>query len=316
MGIPTGAPPQIDICIATYKRPQLLARLLDSLVVQETRGQFTFRIIVIDNDARRSAEAVVRSFAAQAADIVYDVEPEQSISLARNRGFAHAAGEYIATIDDDEYADPEWLATLFDALTRYEADVVFGPAIPVFLPDTPEFIKYCGTFTLPSPPTGSTENYAYHTANAFLRRAVVESTPGPFDPSLGLTGGEDTAFFDGLRRKQCKLVWCREARVFAPIPRERATLRWIAKRDFRYGNACHWAQQPGPFGGGLSRREELFRASKEIVRMSCTSSWYLLAALVNAKHLIGATKRIRRLAYMLGLCTYHFHYRYEAYRQR
>jgi succinoglycan biosynthesis protein ExoM len=310
------APPQIDVCIATYKRPQLLATLLDSLVVQATRGQFTFRIIVVDNDARRSAEAVVKRFANQTADIVYDVEPEQSISLARNRGFAHARGEYIATIDDDEYADPQWLATLFSALTCYEADVVFGPAIPVFAPDTPEFVKRCGTFTLPDPPTGSTENYAYHTANAFLRRAVIEGVSGPFDPSLGLCGGEDTAFFDSLKRKHCKLVWCREACVFMPVPRERATLRWIAKRDFRYGNACHWAQQPGPFGAGLSRREELFRASKEIARLSCTSSLYLLAALLNAKHLIGATKRIRRLAYMLGLCTYHFHYRYEAYRQR
>ncbi|HUI25054.1 MAG TPA: glycosyltransferase family 2 protein [Candidatus Kryptonia bacterium] len=307
--------PQIDICVATYKRPHLLATLLNSLVVQKTAGRFTFRIIVIDNDARRSAQAVVRSMANPAVEIVYDVEPEQGISQARNRGFAHATGEYIATIDDDEYADAQWLACLLDALTRYEADVVFGPAIPVFPPDTPEFIKHCGTFTLPDPPSGSTDEYVYHTANAFLRRAVVENMPAPFDPSLGLIGGEDTAFFDGLRRRQCKLVWCREARVFAPISRERATLRWIAKRDFRYGNACHWARQPGPFGAGLSRREELVRASKEIVRLSCSSSWYLLATLIDAKHLIGAAKRIRRLAYMLGLCAYHFRYRYEAYRR-
>ena len=314
MGGLASATPRIDVCVATYKRPQLLATLLDSLIAQEAHGRFTFRIIVIDNDARRSAETVVERIAARTPDIVYDVEPVQGISLARNRGFAHAIGEYIATIDDDEYADPEWLATLLDAATRYQADVVFGPAIPVFPPDTPEFIQRCDTFTLPDPPTGSTEDYVYHTANAFLRRAVVEDTVSPFDPSLGLIGGEDTAFFDGLRRKQCKLVWCREARVFAPVSRERATLHWIAKREFRYGNACHWAQQPGPFGAGLSRRAELFRASKEIVRLSCSSSWHLLAAVFDATHLLGATKRIGRLAYMLGLCAYHFRYRYEAYR--
>jgi succinoglycan biosynthesis protein ExoM len=312
----SSARPQIDICIATYKRPRFLATLLDSLVAQETRGQFTFRIVVIDNDARRSAEAVVRKAAAEVEDIIYDVEPKQSISLARNRGFARATGEYIATIDDDEYADREWLVNLFNALTHYEADVVIGPSISIFEENTPEYIRHCGTFTLPDPPTGSSENYICHTANAFVRRRVIEGTPAPFDPSLGLTGGEDTAFFEGLRRQGRKLVWCREARVFTFVPRERATLRWIAKRAFRYGNACHWTLQTGPFGAGLTRREELFLAFKDIAGRSCILALYLLAALLNAGHLIRATKCLSRIAYMLGLCSYHFHYRYEAYRRR
>ncbi len=76
--------PQIDICIATHKRPQLLTTLLGSLLAQETRGQFSFRIVVIGNDARRTAEAIVRRLGAQVVDIVYDVEPQRSVTLARN----------------------------------------------------------------------------------------------------------------------------------------------------------------------------------------------------------------------------------------
>lgn len=101
--------PKIDVCIATYKRPQLLKKLLLSLVGQETGGEFSFSIIVTDNDAQRSAEPVVRELNASGQKIIYAVEPEQNISLARNKSLSFATGDYIATIDDDEYADPRWL---------------------------------------------------------------------------------------------------------------------------------------------------------------------------------------------------------------
>lgn len=305
--------PQVDVCIATYKRPQRLATLLESLLGQDTRGQFTFRIVVVDNDAQRSAEGVVRRMGAQAVDVVYDVEPQQSISLARNRGFAHATGEYIATIDDDEYADREWLANLLKALTLYEADVAFGPTVPLFDAGAPEYIKRCRAFVRPDPPTGSTQNFTEHTGNALVRRAVVAETP--FDPFLGLTGGEDTDFFQRLRWQNRKLVWCREARVFSPIPPERATLRWVAKRAFRNGNGCHRTRRRGPWGPDVPKGMELVYASGRIATLSCAASLYLLAGLFNAEKMLPAVECVRTLAFMLGLCAYHFNFHYQAYRR-
>ena len=305
--------PQVDICVATYKRPRQLATLLESLLQQDTRGHFTFRIVVIDNDAQGTAEAVVQRMAVQSVDIVYDVEPERSISLARNRGFAHATGEYIATIDDDEYADREWLANLVHALRLYDADVAFGPTIPLFDAGVPEYIKRCKAFVRPDPPTGTTENFTDHTGNALVRRAVVGDTP--FDPFLGLTGGEDTAFFQRLRRQNRKLVWCREARVFSPVPPERATLLWVAKRAFRNGNGCHRTRLRGPWGPDVSKGMELLYASKRIATLSCAASLYLLAGMFNAERMLPATERLRGLAYMLGLCAYHFNFHYQAYRR-
>lgn len=305
--------PQVDVCIATHKRPQLLATLLESLLAQETRGQFTLRIVVVDNDAQRTAEPVVRKLAAQGVDIVYDVEPQQSISLARNRGFAHATGEYIATIDDDEYADREWLAKLLDALTLYEADVAFGPTIPLFDAGVPECIKRCRAFVRPNPPTGSTENFTEHTGNALVRRAVVADTP--FDPFLGLTGGEDTDFFQRLKWQNRKLVWCREAQVFSPIPPERATLLWVAKRAFRNGNGCHRTRKRGPWGPDVSKGRELLYASGRIATQSCAALLYLLAGMFSAEKMLRAVERTRGVAYMLGLCAYHFNFHYQAYRR-
>ena len=51
----------ISVCICTYKRPQLLKRLLGELQVLETGGLFTFSIVVADNDQGDSAKGVVLS---------------------------------------------------------------------------------------------------------------------------------------------------------------------------------------------------------------------------------------------------------------
>ena len=48
----------IDVCVATYRRPQLLEALLDSLLAQRTEGRFRFTINVVENDAARVAESV------------------------------------------------------------------------------------------------------------------------------------------------------------------------------------------------------------------------------------------------------------------
>ena len=58
-------PNHIAVCVCTYKRPQMLQRLLDDLSVQETGGAFEFSIVVMDNDPSRSAEPVVSAFSTQ-----------------------------------------------------------------------------------------------------------------------------------------------------------------------------------------------------------------------------------------------------------
>src|SRR5271157_4115198 len=100
----TNATNHISVCVCTYKRPQLLQRLLDDLGTQETNGLFTYSIVVADNDHLRSGEAVVTGFAAASnIPVTYCVAPQQNISLARNEAIAHATGDFIAFIDDDEF---------------------------------------------------------------------------------------------------------------------------------------------------------------------------------------------------------------------
>ena len=93
----------ISVCICTFHRPELLSKALAGVNRQVTESAFTLEVVVVDNDQRRSAEEIVRLFQpGNATKIIYDCEPEQNISLARNRAIQSATGNLIAFIDDYE----------------------------------------------------------------------------------------------------------------------------------------------------------------------------------------------------------------------
>ena len=50
--------PDVSVCIATYRRPEGLRRLLESLEAQALPEDFSVEIVVVDNDPP-SAEPVV-----------------------------------------------------------------------------------------------------------------------------------------------------------------------------------------------------------------------------------------------------------------
>ena len=98
----------ITVCICTYRRAELLKSLLEDLKKQETGNLFSYSILIVDNDRKESARDVVRECAtAQTVRIDYRVEPEQNIALARNVAIAHATGDYVVFIDDDECSEIE-----------------------------------------------------------------------------------------------------------------------------------------------------------------------------------------------------------------
>jgi succinoglycan biosynthesis protein ExoM len=304
----------IDVCIASYKRPELLERLLRALLAQETEGELAYRIVVADNDAERSAEPVVRRLATGPTEIVYGVEPRQSVSLARNKSVSLSSGELVAITDDDLYPDPRWLSTLHRAMAAHDADVVHGPVVPEFRPDTPAHIRECPLFNRPNPPTGSTEGYVFTTANTLFRRELIAGVEAPFDPRFGRTGGEDTKFFSDLRRRGARMIWCREARVHGPVPAARASLRWIARRRFRYGNMM-------PVNGGPPMKPaDLRSAGRDVLRSALAAPVYLASGIVDRRRreegMKALTTVLMHAAFLLGMVARYARFEYEEYRPR
>ncbi|MGE5272129.1 MAG: glycosyltransferase family 2 protein [Thiohalocapsa sp.] len=225
---------EISIVIPSYRRPDMLERAVDSCLAQQG-VDVPFEIVVVDNDPAGSARPVIERLAARSAvPVRYLAEPRPGISHARNTGIANAAGRHLAFMDDDEEADPGWLAALIGTMRRYGGDVVKGPVLPR-LEDCNPYARKIYTRDA-RVPTGTVLADATGTGNAlFDRERCFAGNPTPFDPFLGLAGGGDTLFFRQLLRAGRKIVWCAEAVVRETVPPDRVLPRYVLRRRFRHG---------------------------------------------------------------------------------
>ena len=228
----------INVCVCTFRRPELLTRLLEALEGQVTDDRFTFSVVIIDNDRAESARHAVNSFASRSnLAIEYGVEPEQNIALARNRAIARADGDFIALIDDDEFPAREWLLGMLRALRDYKAHGVLGPVKPHFEVRPASWVVRGGFCERPSYRTGTPlrEARQMRTGNCLICRDVFLGEAGPFDPRFGRTGGEDVDFFSRRLTKGDPYVWCDEAAVFESVPPNRMTRIYFLRRALLRG---------------------------------------------------------------------------------
>jgi succinoglycan biosynthesis protein ExoM len=225
----------VSVCICTYRRPELLGRLLAALDAQETDGAFTYSLVVADNDAKRSSEPVVRAFATSSAlALRYCVEPRQGIALVRNKAVENAPGDFVAFIDDDECPPPRWLATLVAACHEYRADGVLGPVRPRFDEAPPRWVVTGRFYERPTYPTGFRIGWRQgRTGNVLLRRHVFEPGTAPFDAEF-LTG-EDQDFFRRMIARGHVFVWCEEAAVQEVVPPVRWRRTFMMRRALLRG---------------------------------------------------------------------------------
>jgi len=234
------AHPLISVCVCTYRRPDLLQSLLQSLTAQRS-DSFDVEIVVVDNDPLGSAQAVVEK--ARAAHphhrVNYDIEPEQGISYARNRAVSLAKGDIIAFIDDDELPSEHWLASLLATMRETRADAVLGPVLPDFPHGSPRWSAACGCFDRPRHRTGDpVPANEGRTGNAIVRAHWLRAR-APFEPRFALTGGEDYAFFRTISGQGAVLIWCDEATVSELVPLDRQRFRWVLERALR-GSMTFW----------------------------------------------------------------------------
>jgi succinoglycan biosynthesis protein ExoM len=226
----------VTVCICTFRRPAMLARLLQELAQQTLSGGRTFSVVVADNDANKSAEPVALEFArASAFSIVYCAETRQNIALARNKALENARGDYIAFIDDDEFPAAGWLETLLNVCEDTGAAGVLGPVRPHFEKAPPRWIVLGGFCERPEHPTGTVMAWSEcRTGNLLFRRSLILGEAMPFLPQFG-SGGEDKDFFMRKSERGHVFIWCNEAPVYETVPENRWTREYMLRRALLRG---------------------------------------------------------------------------------
>jgi len=226
-----------SVCVATFKRPELLKKLIQSLFEQKNIDDILLEINIVDNDVEKSAEIIVSEFSNTSSKAIsYYSQPIQNISLTRNMALDKSSGQYIAVIDDDETADNYWIRNLIDAIRKFNADAVFGYVVPDFDSEIAPWKKQREIFFEQLGETGNSPT-SYPTTNCMIKADKVNKYNIRFDPKYGLSGGEDQIFFRSLSKYEVKFVVCMEAITYEKISMHRAKLKSILKRAIHQGNA-------------------------------------------------------------------------------
>ncbi|HEY0757695.1 MAG TPA: glycosyltransferase family A protein [Acidisarcina sp.] len=237
-------PSSVCVCLLTHRRPELLGDCLRSLDLQLGLPQagITMDVLVIDNDPAGSALPIYNQLTAGSTyRCRYLIEPNPGIPQARNRALDETASyDFVAFIDDDEIADPHWLANLVHAQRNSSAEIVCGPVLPRF-EQVPDWVRRGEFFSPCDMPTGAVPK-SIATNNVLLKRSALKDCR--FDARFRYTGGSDTFFFMNLRDSGARAMWCNEARVSEIVSPSRANTHWLIERAYssanRYTRSCQY----------------------------------------------------------------------------
>ena len=108
-----------SVVVVTYERPAFVRRCLEQLLLQTVRP---IEIIVVDSsDGDDTARLVAEEF--PTVDYVVCPAGVGNTATARNIGYHRSSGDVLAFVDDDAFAEPDWLERL---LPFYEDPTVGG----------------------------------------------------------------------------------------------------------------------------------------------------------------------------------------------
>lgn len=100
---PVHAPVQLTIAVCTYNRADHLKICLDSLSHQADCAP-DWELLLVDNNSTDATRQIAQESSLSFPQFRYIFEPEQGLSVARNRALSESNGVFIAYIDDDARA--------------------------------------------------------------------------------------------------------------------------------------------------------------------------------------------------------------------
>ena len=246
----------IVVAACTYKRPDGLKRLLDSIAALDRPADEECRVVIVDNDGDDPrVAAVAEAFGRESGWLIHlVVERAPGIAEARNAAFREArrlGARTLAMIDDDEWVTPRWLTALIATRDATGAKVVGGPVRPVFSKNRAHLARHARFWSVERDFLAG-RPFVFCTCNFLVEmEAVTFLGDEVFDRSFGLTGGSDTVFFRHLFARGVPMAWSEEAAIEEEIPDSRATIAWLRQRRYRFGQVARRWEQVVPVEGDL-----------------------------------------------------------------
>lgn len=238
----------ISFLICTYNRERYLGKCLEALAHQNAEKS-SYEIIVVDNNSSDATAQLCQSFIAQhpALNGRYIKENKQGLSHARNRALIEAKGDWVVFLDDDAFAEPQYVSALQSHIQQFPDMWSFGGrTYPQWEEQEP---KWMNPFLLPLLAVvdrGDKSDYFRAKkfpigANMGFRKALFKQI-GNFNPELGRVGknlasGEEKDLFDRIKKLNYPIHYIPEAIVRHIIPASRLEKSFIRRQAISIGHS-------------------------------------------------------------------------------
>jgi len=282
---------KLVVAVCTAQRPKMLQACLETLDKQIVPLGTVLSVVAVENDPNPhfTGEKAKEIQAKYSIPIYFHHEGRKGIPFARNTALTAAlkhAPDWIALIDDDERAEPDWIEKLLSACKRFDAEVANGPVRRIYEKPAPHWWK---SQLLKPRPTGTPITEAPTNNILMSARLVSENGLGlRFDERLTF-GSEDIDFFRRVHASGAKMIWVDDAFVEEDIPASRVTTKRLLSR-------MHMAATSGAFN--IVLRQGRFRAALHFIPKSIRRIFFgLLATLIGFVVKPFAQKRGEKLYY-------------------
>ena len=228
---------EVSVIVMTFNRPLTLRNCLESLCHQ-TFPLDRVEIVVVDG-SKEPARDEVSAFL-DSLHINHVIGKNLGIAGNRNRGATHAHGRYLAFIDDDCVARPDWLEKLFEVVLTDPSSLVGGGVENVFPENAYAVAGQAITEAVMNffnPPDGNPTFFPG--LNFAIDREGFLKTGGCDCRFQLLGGGEDRDFIDRWVAQGGRLVSCPDAVV---RHEHRTSFQSFIRQYFGYGRGA-WVYQ-------------------------------------------------------------------------
>ncbi len=217
------APPLFTVAICTRNRAPFLEKAVRSVLAQIHDDT---EILIVDNASTDDTPRVTAALAAANRCVTVRRELSTGIVFARNAALAGARGQFVLFLDDDEMAEPGWLAAYAEFLTHApsaQIACVGGPYIAQYESPPPAWISPSyGSFDVGGGKRALTGKTTLAGGNCAYRKEIAQRAGGF---AAGLTRYEDSELNERLRAMGHEVWWLPTARVCHLISPDRFRLK-------------------------------------------------------------------------------------------
>ncbi|WP_257254458.1 glycosyltransferase family A protein [Endozoicomonas sp. SESOKO3] len=225
--------------LTTGTRNKTFIECMESLINQKLPDEAQLSIVVVENNLKpdKTVQSIIKKLRKRSPLNIYHIlECKRGIPHARNRALKLADElnfDYLTFIDDDAFAEQDWIAQLAQAVRKHKCQVVTGPQRAIFPDGTSSLFRNAPVYHERKINDG--QRVSWGATNNILMDVNFLSQEGLMFNNELINGGEDKELLLRATHSGASIYWCQQAIVSEYIADDRLNCQWALRRAFRMG---------------------------------------------------------------------------------